>query len=265
MKTDKIFEILWEQYADQNPSVRKIHQLFEKEGETVVNDHIAIRTVNDPRVGIDVLETPFLAGGYKEAGSYDFPEKKLFAKHFEMDGYPRVFISELLLEEFSDEFQETIKTLIDNVSPEVLAPDRLIVSGAVFGTISHVLYEKIREESEYAAWVSVYGYRANHFTVSVNHLNRLDTIQKVNSFLKKNGFPLNSAGGEVKGSPAELLEQSSTLADRVTMEFSEGSFEIPSCYYEFARRYPDAQGKLFSGFIAGSADKIFESTNFRRK
>jgi hypothetical protein len=49
------------------------------------------------------------------------------------------------------------------------------------------------------------------------------------------------------------------------MEFQDGMFEIPGCYYEFARRYTDKEGNLFSGFIAKSADKIFESTNFYNK
>ncbi|MEX0981299.1 MAG: DUF1338 family protein, partial [Bacteroidales bacterium] len=113
-------------------------------------------------------------------------------------------------------------------------------------------------------WVAVYGYRANHFTISINHLNQFNSIQKVNEFLKENGFRLNSSGGEVKGTPEQLLEQSSTLADTISVEFKEGTSEIPSCYYEFARRYSDKNGQLFSGFIAGSADKIFESTDFRK-
>jgi hypothetical protein len=45
----------------------------------------------------------------------------------------------------------------------------------------------------------------------------------------------------------------------------EGRHAIPSAYYEFARRYPDKDGKLYSGFIAKSADKIFESTDFYKK
>jgi hypothetical protein len=60
-----------------------------------------------------------------------------------------------------------------------------------------------------------------------------------------------------------LLEQSSTLASRVRVEFSDGTREIPGCYYEFARRYPDATGRLFSAFLAPNADKIFESTDRR--
>lgn len=75
----------------------------------------------------------------------------------------------------------------------------------------------------------------------------------------------DDAGGEIKGTPKELLEQSSIKAGIVKIDFSEGAFEIPGCYYEFARRYPDENGSIYSGFIAKSADKIFESTNFYKK
>ena len=75
------------------------------------------------------------------------------------------------------------------------------------------------------------------------------------------GFELNASGGKVKGSPAELLEQSSTLANLVEVDFTDGARTIPACYYEFARRYPMADGRLYQGFIAASADKIFESTS----
>ena len=139
----------------------------------------------------------------------------------------------------------------------------MIYRGSVFQSISYEIYEQLREESEYAAWLYVFGYRANHFTVSINHLENFKGIGEVNSFLKSNGFTLNSSGGEIKGSPNQLLEQSSTLADRVKVTFGDGTFEIPLCYYEFAQRYKDTEGNLFNGFVAGSADKIFESTDYR--
>ena len=69
-----------------------------------------------------------------------------------------------------------------------------------------------------------------------------------------------------RGSPEVLLEQASTLADRQTFTFAGGEeHEISTCYYEFARRYPDADGELYQGFVAASADKIFESTNVRQE
>jgi hypothetical protein len=36
--------------------------------------------------------------------------------------------------------------------------------------------------------------------------------------------------------------------------------EVPSCYYEFARRYRQSDGRLYPGFVAASANDIFEST-----
>ncbi len=88
-----------------------------------------------------------------------------------------------------------------------------------------------------------------------------DTIQQVNAALKAAGFVLNGVGGEVKGDPQVMLEQSSTMADKAEVPFSDGVRTIPSCFYEFALRYPQADGVLYPGFVEASADKIFESTN----
>lgn len=233
----------------------------------MINDHVAFRTFDDPRVNVDVIAKPFISVGFEPVGEYYFESKKLRARHYEIPGEPeapRVFISELMLDEFSDDLRRTILELLDRVPDSVLKSPELIHKGTIFKPLSFDLYNRLREESEYAAWLYVFGYRANHFTVSVNYLDNFNDLEMVNDFIKSKGFQLNSSGGEIKGTPEQLLEQSSTLADRVVVDFTEGKFEVPSCYYEFARRYNDRSGNLFSGFIAGSADKIFESTNFRR-
>ena len=268
MQAQQVFDRLWAGYTEQNPEALSIFNLFVKEGETVVNDHVAFRTFNDPRINIDVLAKPFLATGYKFKDFYKFEDKHLFARHYEhpdLPDAPRVFISELIAEDFSYDMQSSINCVVDKISTELLDSDELLFSGNTWGTPSFERYQKMRAESEYAAWVYVYGFRANHFTVSINSLKKYETIEKVNQLLKDNGFLLNDAGGEIKGTPAELLEQSSTRAGILPVTFREGIFEIPSCYYEFARRYPDNSGKLYSGFIAKSADKIFESTDFYKK
>jgi hypothetical protein len=267
MDLNEIFNRLWNDYTRQNPSTQKIHELFTKEGETVVNDHIAFRTFDDPRVSIDVLSKPFLKRGYKEAGQYDFEAKHLFARHFELPGEekaPRVFISQLLSDHFSDTVRDMIKQTVSRVPAATLESEELIFSGSFPGKPDFKLYEKLREESEYAAWMYLFGFRANHFTVSVNFLNKYNSLEKVNSLLKENGYPLNTSGGEIKGTEEQLLRQSSTLADIIEIEFTEGIRKVPACYYEFAQRYMDKNGKLYSGFIAKSADKIFESTDFRK-
>jgi hypothetical protein len=268
MNLEHIFNKLWDIYTDQNPAVQQVYDLFTSKGEKVANDHIAFRTFNDPRVNVDVLAKVFISAGYVEKGQYHFEEKKLFAKHFEHESLPdtpRVFISELLVEEFSEQLQQTVKEIIDSIPKEVLHSRELIFSGNTWGTPTYEQYNRLKQESEYAAWVYVFGFCANHFTVSVNALKTYNSLEKVNQLLKDHGFLLNDSGGEIKGTPAELLEQSSIKSGLIKMPFQEGTYEIPGCYYEFARRYKDSDGQLFSGFIAKSADKIFESTNFYKK
>lgn len=265
MNKEQLLDRLWDHYITQNPSVKTVYDLFIAEGEEVVNDHIAFRTFDHPRVNIDVLSQPFIKVGYVPKGEYHFEAKKLYAKHFEIPGdpmAPRVFISQLKTDELSQRVQDTAKNCVDNIPQFLLSSDELIYSGNPWGTPSYALYEELREESEYAAWLYVNGFQANHFTVSVNYLKKLDSIQKVNAFLKDKGFRINDSGGEVKGTPAELLEQSSIRSEMISVRFEEGVKEIPGCYYEFARRFPDTDGQLYSGFIAKSADKIFESTDF---
>jgi len=249
----------------QNPSAGKIHDLFINEGESVVNDHIAFRTLDYPEIDIDVLARPFVTNGYVVKGEYNFKEKHLFARHFELEGVynaPRIFISQLILSECSPFLQRTMKEAFEKAELRKSNPDKLIFSGSVFTPLSYAVFKKLSEESEYAAWFYVFGFRANHFTMSINALRKYTDIQKVNDLLTKNGFVLNASGGEIKGTPADLLQQSSTFADSVYVKFIEGSFEVPCCYYEFAQRFHDSDGHLFNGFVAKSADRIFESTNF---
>jgi hypothetical protein len=268
MKTTDIFSRLWQDYTLRNPHAKKVHDLFISEGESVINDHVAFRTFNDPRVNIDILSKIFVDAGYEEKGDYIFVQKHLTAKHFEHrndPGLPKVFISQLKTEDFSEFLRHVVKDLINKIPPSLLASDELIFSGNAWGLPSIDIYEMLRKESEYAAWLYVNGFTANHFTVNVNALKKFDSLQKVNDFLKKNGFIINNAGSEIQGSPEELLEQSSIKAGIARMRFQEGDFEVTSCYYEFAKRYPDAGGNLYSGFIANSADKIFQSTDLYKK
>ena len=267
MELNNIFSKLWNIYTSQNPVVQRVYDLFTSKGEKVVNDHIAFRTFNHPKINIDKLSEIFINNGYKYIDSYHFTEKKLFAKHFEHitnTKMPRIFISELILENFSEEFLNTINTFIESIPEETLNYDNIIYAGRLWDKPSYHTYEKLKMESEYAAWLYYNGFCANHFTVSVNHLQKLDALEKVNDLIKENGFKINSSGGEIKGTPAELLEQSSIMSEIFEGDFIEGRYPITGCYYEFARRYNDENGNLYSGFIAKSADKIFESTDMKK-
>jgi hypothetical protein len=268
MDLNTIFNRLWSDYIARTPSAKKIVDLFAREGEVIVNDHIAFRTLDYPGIGIDVIARPFLQNGYVPGGEYEFADKHLFAKYFELPGNPdapRVFISQLLLSKFSEFLQRSLTAELESIPPEMFDSANLIFSGSFNNSKSHATYTCLREESEYAAWFYVFGFRANHFTVNVNQLKKYNHIIKVNQLLRENGIVLNGSGGEVKGTELDFLQQSSTLADIIPIEFAEGIFGIPSCYYEFAQRYPMPDGKLFNGFVTRSANKIFESTDYYQK
>ena len=262
---DSLFEKLWNNYLEVTPSAVKVHELLgSTQQDDVINDHIALRTFNHEKIGLEKLAAHFKAVGYTECGEYHFEAKKLYAKHFEHEDptQPKVFISELLVEQFSDELQKTVHEMVDSIDEDAVTADNFLYSGTHWD-VSYETYQKLLAESEYAAWMSAWGYRANHFTVSINHLAQFDTIEQVNQKLKDAGFKLNTSGGEIKGSPEVLLEQSSTLADDAKVAFSDGEKAVPSCFYEFALRYLKPDGEIYTGFVAASADKIFESTNAR--
>jgi len=259
----EMFEKMWQDYTRLNPSVVKVHKVFADSGEDVINDHVAFRTFNHPDLGLKALAKVFVKNGYQQKGEYHFKVKKLYAQHFEHPdaNQPKVFISELLTEQMSEPTQKKIRELISQMDLSIAKKDDFSISGRPWN-VSHQDYQKLLEESEYAAWMSAFGFRVNHFTVLVNRLKNFKNLTQVNDAIKKAGHRLNTSGGEIKGTEAIGLMQSSTMAEPVPVKFADGTFSIPGCYYEFAQRFP-VNGQLYQGFVEQSADKIFESTNAR--
>jgi hypothetical protein len=266
-----IFENLWTDYVKLNPQALRIHDIIlaeeKKAGRDISrleNDHVAFRTFNHPKIGIDVFAKIFARHGYQKKGEYHFKEKKLFAIHMEHPdpNAPKAFISELLLEKFSGAFDELAHLVAGSVTDELVQEESLLWSGRSWQP-KQAEFDRIAQLSEYASWVYAFGFRTNHFTISVNHLKAFADLTQLNSFLKSNGVTLNASGGEIKGSKDVCLEQSSTMSEKIEVQFQEGPRLVPSCYYEFAQRFKDKNGHFYTGFVSDSADKIFESTYSR--
>jgi len=268
------YEELWQQYTKISPQALAIHHLFENEGEALVNDHVAFRTFSNSIISIDQLEQQVLSLGYHYLESYHFDVKKLDARCYVHPDFPtKIFISELLWHQLSESAQEIINSLIKQINVSTPKSSSLptdsktlnvprLNAGRIWVMPSYKDYLKLLEESEYAAWLSVWGLRANHFTIYVNHLKKYPELSQVVGLLQHHGYVLNSAGGVIKGSKAELLIQSSTMADQAFVLFpDEGEQQVSTCYYEFAQRFKQKDGSLYQGFVPDSADKIFESTN----
>ncbi|XP_002968786.2 uncharacterized protein LOC9658635 [Selaginella moellendorffii] len=256
-------------------------------GGAVKFDHFAFRTFGVDGFGIDSIAQLFLDLGYECRDELRFPAKKLRAFWYappldfldiEGDGVdgplPRIFISELLVNQLSSESQEVIKTYTGRARALLKhAPLTSVLDCLPWENPSVADYERLAQESEYAAWTLANGYALNHLTISVHRLNsELKDINKLNEFLQSNGIKLNKDGGILKVSPDRGLLQSSTVADLVPCTFSDGEIETPASYIEFAQRLvlpafqnlgPDQLKEWHrrDGFEVGNADKIFESTS----
>jgi len=268
---DKVFASLWADYIAFNPQAKRIYDLFLNREQvknpaisSLQNDHIALRTFNLNPIGLASLSAIFQKLGYRECGEYFFKEKKLYARHLEHQDptLPKIFISELECEKFTSELQNMCREVAAAIDSSRAESPELLWSGRSWKA-SHHRYLELLKESEYAAWVYAFGFRSNHFTILVNALESFKGLVELNEFVKRSGFRLNTSGGEIKGTRHDCLEQSSTLAEKARVQFEDGEFEIPACYYEFAIRHPMPNGKLYQGFVAASADKIFESTNVK--
>jgi hypothetical protein len=256
----ELLDALWRDYVASTPQAERIHRLLAARGEHVRNDHVALRTYDTP--GLAALAAPFEAHGWQRRDRYRFDDKHLVAYYWQHaePALPKIFISELCTHELSPAAQAIIARLVAQLPP---AFTPLPWSGRPW-RVTRADYEALLAESEYAAWVAAFGFRVNHFTVDANHLTTFPDLASLNAFLIASGFTLNDAGGAIKGTRAECLEQSSTRAEPIAVELADATLAIPSCYYEFAKRYPLPSGELFHGFVPASADRIFESTDARR-
>ncbi len=263
-RIEAFFEALWDDYVDLSPRVARIRALFEAANPGLANDHVAFRTFDRDPIRLGRLERPLLGLGYRRLAPYTFDEK-----HLDAWGYvppdprqPRIFLSALRVDELSAPLRAIVEGLCAQIDASRVDDPGIFHAGRLWSPPSWAEYEALRAESEYAAWLSAIGLRPNHFTISVNSLTDPATLAGVVDRVEAAGHPINEAGGRIKGSPADLLEQASTRADRIRLRFGDGSeHEIPSCYYEFAFRHRGPDGELYPGFVAASADRIFESTD----
>ena len=284
----RILDELFNIYAKRVPDVKKITSAMIERGmvssqNEIINDHIAFRTMGGPNLGISSFEKIFLANGYKRMDFYHFAIKKLDAYWYSppTEDLPRIFISELKVEKLSPKVQNIIRFYTDSIVQDPVDTLNLDDYKAVAKYFQTPLwdlpslkdYEQLLSESEYAAWVIYNRYYLNHYTISVHDLpNPYNKLESFNEFLSDIGIKLNTSGGIIKTSKDQLLRQSSSVANTVRANFTNGNTKkIAGSYVEFAERSPLPEFRNLKsnklkrehrreGFETSNADRIFEST-----
>ena len=295
----KVFENLWQNYLHHVEFAPTIEKALTDKGDPWVEDHVAFRCLPGSHCGSHVLKEIFSIMGYKEKDTYRFEEKSLDAfwmappntKGAFDDASPKVFISELDLAKFDQPFKDVVTKYSNQVNENQLIRLQSLkelahkgdqqAEAKLISTITHILtapppwqrptiadYEILKSQSEYASWTLLFGSQVNHFTVSAHSLGSFQNIQQLYDYIRDDlSIPMNSAGGEIKGTPETKLEQISTMASKIPFLFQDGEEVVPYGFVEFAYRYPKDQQKAdknwdsyFQGFVAANANKIFEST-----
>lgn len=298
----EIFRRLWKHYNIHVPFAAKIETALKARGDQWIEDHVAFRTLPGSHTGSHILQGIFELLGYKRMEDYHFAEKKLNAfwlcppdTHSSCaKASPKVFVSELIASEFNPSFSAIIARYSAQViaspvnyfkglqkaflSGDAAAGEQFVRAVTAFlssrppwSIPSRADYEKLREESDYAAWTLVYGNQINHFTLSVHTMSSFNDIASLGDFIESElGIAMNRSGGLVKGTSGVKLEQISTMASVREEVFQEDLGCQPYAFVEFALRYPldgntadGMWGSYYQGFVTENADKIFESTDDR--
>ena len=283
------FNILWNSYKSRVPEASLLKQSLEKNSEVWTEDHVAFRSSSlKGFLSLEQFVQVFEKLAYKKEEELYFEEKKLKAvwlsppKEEEKDLFrsPKVFVSEIEHDKFpqglskSLEGDEDLGPKVDKLlaSDEKLAENLLeLLGSSIRSKVKFSTYKKLRQESEYAAWIYLFGNQVNHFTLSVHLMKNFDSLKSFYHFASSElRVEFNQPEGKlIQGSPELLLEQMSTKAALEDYEFSdEGTKKVPYAFIEFIYRYPSSSGDranlkwldYYQGFRVANADKIFEST-----
>lgn len=274
----QLWSELWREYRRRVSYARVYEEMIESAGGTVVNDHIAFRSlklqVENRDLGIAYLESIVSSLGYRVGGEYFFPASHLYARHYyHRDDLPKLFISELLVDEMPEEIREAIEATVRDGDFHSQIPESVNDYSRIFtrpwSIPARSVVEKVNEVSQYGAWVLLHGYSVNHFTGYVNGQNTpvYPDIESTAKGMGDRGVPMKESieGDRTTGlrqTATRAVTESVTVKDDVTGEL----IEIPwtYAYYEIAQRnvirLPDDREGLFQGFLNAQAKNLFEMT-----
>jgi hypothetical protein len=294
-----LIDRLWEQYIVRVPCAKQYVDMVTGKGGKVVIDHIAFRTFNahtgEQPEGIRAIRHILNFLEYKPVTKYSFPKKKLKATHFEHpdENFPKIFASQLEVSELPEWAQNAINNTVNNTTYlitdksiellRILEENGTLPSEAAEYLINNLVQYfrrpwniplkddvlKLNDISQYGAWVLLHGNSVNHFAALVNfqEVHEWPDLETTVKVLKEAGVPMKE---HIEGESGGKLQQTATLAVKEEVKVkSESGIENmiwTYAYFELAQRnYIEENGKqkLFSGFLTGQANNIFDMTRTR--
>ena len=188
-----VLDGLLEKYIERVPDAQKIITLIKNRGDSIINDHIAFRSIH-----IESILRIFIHLGFEVKMDNDtnqpfnFESKKLTAvwlKH-PNDQVPRIFVSHFRFDEGSEQLQTIINHYlsdwhdpIDTLDLNSAEAINEYLHTAQWKTPTYKDYKLIQSESEYLSWVLYNKYYLNHFTLTVHDLNSFSFESEISNII----------------------------------------------------------------------------------
>ena len=200
-------------------------------------DHVAYRSFEKKKM-VDYLKSK----GYKEQkDKYTFQRHNasaIWLKH-DREIIPRIFISE-----YNNIFDDK-NILASNLDVEKI----VYYIKNKEAKISYQFYKEIYEKNQYLAWTLIFRDNImNHVAFHVNDIKGLYQQLKKDDMIK--------ISNNIQRSEDKKLLQFSTKSEKNLIHFSDGTYSIPTYFFEFVERLDNREG-----FSEKNADIIFDSTN----
>jgi Domain of unknown function (DUF1338) len=261
-------------------------------GQRIILDHGAMRTVRGKNTGslpsgksaiVRILQ-PL---GYQCVGEYPLDRLGMIGRSYAHRKYPesipQFFVSELMPERFSDQFQATVDGIlgssIDPLTPDARAllehlgnKDSLLLIDATtliggllpcfgrqHGALTLANYEALLSESPEMAWIATEGQAFNHAT------SRVADVAREADFARGLGLNVKPT---IEVSRSERVRQTALRADEAQRAFlvdgATVTRQVPGSFFEFIQRdrltLPDGTSCLDLSFDSQNAQGIFKMT-----
>ncbi|MGA0605992.1 2-oxoadipate dioxygenase/decarboxylase family protein [Phenylobacterium sp. VNQ135] len=285
--------VLFSDLLDRVPAAAEYAADCQRDGQKVLHDHGAVRTVVLNGMGAlpsgeEALLRVLRPLGYRPSGLYPLERLKMTGRSYAQADFPediaQFFVSELHVDRFSAGFAAAALSVTrssgDPLSPQAkatlarfesegrvdfaAAAAALPVLAACFDRQHEIPeladYETLLAESAEMAWIATEGNAFNHATDRVADVEALAQRQKAL------GRPMKEAV-EVSGSGR--VRQTAFRAAQVTRDFRSGdrvvSRVVPGSFYEFITRLPmvdesTGRTRLDLAFDSSNAQGIFKMT-----
>jgi len=217
---------LWHSFVGTTPHAARIRELLVARGELVHHDHVAVRTLAAPEIGMDAIGRRLEAGGFRPRERYRFEEAHLGARYWQHDdpNAPKVFVVELDLAALSAGAQAILERLIAQVPEGFGARPDLPWAGRPW-TPTYADYQALLPESEHAARVAALGIGADRFALDVGALITFPDLDALVAFLVEHAFRVDVRG-----------ERAVIRPEPIQVRFADTTARIPSGSYELAAR-----------------------------